>query len=196
MRRSLGTAISFRLKNNNAMYELSILDFIQHHLRCAQMDFLMTTISLSGTGGVVWFALAVFLFIHRDTRTDSFRICLALGIGIGICSVIKPLVGRIRPCDINTAVQLLVARPRDYSFPSGHATAAFAVAACLLFSGNKWWPFLTGLAVLMAFSRLYLYVHFPTDVLAGSIFGVISGWAAYRFSNLPIVLKMMNRITR
>ena len=96
----------------------------------------------------------------------------------GIGSYIKPLVGRIRPYDINTAVGLLIPRPTDFSFPSGHTGASFAAAAALEDSNYRLRIPAWVLAVLIAFSRLYLYVHYPTDVLAGAMLGILTGWTA------------------
>ena len=99
-----------------------------------------------------------------------------------LCNVvIKNLVARTRPFDVNTAVQLLVAKPRDYSFPSGHTAASFAAVAALYFAGaRKWWKIMLPLAILMAFSRMYLYVHYPTDIIGGVIFGSLSGYLGYK----------------
>jgi undecaprenyl-diphosphatase len=216
MRSSLGIKTSFPSKSKNDMepirclttdvvemeerrlerimtIELQILDFIQNHLRNGVMDVVMKTISFLGTGGAIWLLLAALMFFKKDTRIASVSMCLAIGIGVIVCSVIiKPIVARLRPCDVNTAVQLLVSRPHDYSFPSGHTTAAFAAAACLLFCANKWWPYFMVFAVIMAFSRLYLYVHFPTDVLAGCALGFICGWAGYKLGRLPLWEKLLN----
>ena len=100
-----------------------------------------------------------------------------------LCNVvIKNLVARTRPFDVNTAVQLLVAKPRDYSFPSGHTAASFASVTALYLAGEKkMWKVALVLAVLIALSRLYLYVHYPTDVLGGVLAGAISGYLGYRF---------------
>jgi undecaprenyl-diphosphatase len=172
-------------------FEFQILNFIQTHLRSGVMDAAMKTVSFLGTGGAVWILLAAVMFLKKDTRTASVSMCLAVCIGVVVCSlIIKPLAARLRPCDINAAVQLLVARPDDYSFPSGHTTAAFAAASCLLFCGDKLWPYLMVFAVIMAFSRLYLYVHFPTDVLAGCILGFICGWAGYKLGRLSLWEKL------
>lgn len=162
------------------LFELQILDFIQTHFQSGGMDALMRAVSLTGTAGAVWLVFALALFIRRDTRKVSVSVCFALVFGALLCNIIiKPLAARIRPCDVNT-VQLLVARPLDYSFPSGHTTAAFATAVCLLFCRNRFWPFFMLFAAVMAFSRLYLYVHFPTDVLAGCVIGFLCGWAGWR----------------
>ena len=102
------------------------------------------------------------------------------------CNVlIKNIVARTRPFDINTMIEPLITTPSDFSFPSGHTTAAFAAAFALLLCKNR----LLGipaliLAVLIAFSRLYLYVHFPSDVLGGLILGVILAFAAHRIVNI------------
>ena len=106
----------------------------------------------------------------------------ALIMDLLICNVaVKNLVARTRPYDVNTSVQLLVAKLHDYSFPSGHTAASFASVTALYLAGEKklWKPALV-LAVLIAFSRLYLYVHYPTDVLGGLILGLIAGYLGSR----------------
>lgn len=91
-------------------------------------------------------------------------------------------MARTRPYDVNTGVQLLVSRLHDYSFPSGHTAAAFASVTALYLAGEKklWKPVLV-LACLIGISRLYLYVHYPTDVLGGVLAGAVSGYLGYRF---------------
>jgi undecaprenyl-diphosphatase len=105
----------------------------------------------------------------------------ALVLDLFVCNIVlKPLVARIRPFDVNTAVQLLIARPTDYSFPSGHTTAAFAATSALYFSRRRLWIPALALAALIAFSRLYLYVHYPTDILAGIVVGIGVGYLGWR----------------
>ena len=79
---------------------------------------------------------------------------------------------------------MLVARPTDYSFPSGHTAASFAAASALYFRRSRWWLPAGLLAALIATSRLYLYVHFPTDVLGGAALGILSGWLGVRLTDL------------
>ena len=107
---------------------------------------------------------------------------LALLVDVLLCNVfIKNLVARTRPFDVNTTVQLLVAKPRDYSFPSGHTAASFASVTALYLAGEKkMWKAALVLAVLIALSRLYLYVHYPTDIIGGVIFGSLSGYLGYK----------------
>lgn len=109
------------------------------------------------------------------------------------CNVIlKPIVARIRPYSINQTVQLLVTPLKDYSFPSGHTAASFASVSALYFAGRK--RMAAGaliVSVLIAFSRMYLYVHYPTDVLGGLIIGLLCGWIADM-----IIQKVMEKRSR
>ena len=112
-----------------------------------------------------------------------------------LCNVIlKNLIARVRPYDVNTAVQVLVAKPKDFSFPSGHTAASFASVTALYLAGEKklWKPALA-LAILIAFSRMYLYVHYPTDILGGVIFGSLSAWIGYRISTKVLLYAMMKK---
>lgn len=116
------------------------------------------------------------------TRKVGILVSVALLLDVLTCNVIlKPLIARTRPYDVNTAVELLIRAPRDYSFPSGHTAASFAAAAALWFADKKKLaiPALV-LAVLIAFSRMYFYVHYPTDVLGGAILGMVCGWLSYK----------------
>ena len=107
-------------------------------------------------------------------RTRETGICLltALLVEILLCSfLLKPLIGRVRPCVVKDGVSLLIGIPRDASFPSGHTAAACAAACVFRIRRNRLWVFLAPLALMIGFSRLYLYVHYPTDVLAGAFIG-------------------------
>ncbi len=160
--------------------EFQILDWIQS-IRTPLGDVVMPWISALGNAGMIWIVLAAVLLLIPKTRKSGVILALALCMDVLMCNVIlKNVFARIRPCDMNTAVQLLIARPVDFSFPSGHTAASFASAAALFFAGEKklWKPVLV-LAVLIAFSRLYLYVHYPTDILGGIVVGVTAGYLGY-----------------
>lgn len=161
------------------MYALdfSFLDFIQSHLRSGFGDAVMPFITHLGDGGAVWITLNLCLLAVPKTRRAGAVLSASLVLEATCCNLLlKPFVARVRPCDINTTIQLLVSRPTDFSFPSGHTGASFAAVSALYFSGSRLWPAALVLAVLIAFSRLYLYVHYPTDVLAGALLGIILGW--------------------
>lgn len=162
--------------------EIHILDMIQN-LRTPIGDVVVPLITRLGDAGIIWIILTVLLLIIPKTRKTGVIMMAALLVDVLLCNVfIKNLVARTRPFDVNTAVQLLVAKPQDYSFPSGHTAASFASVTALYLAGEKkMWKAALVLAVLIALSRLYLYVHYPTDVLGGALAGAISGYLGYRF---------------
>ena len=161
--------------------EIHILDMIQN-LRTPIGDVVVPLITRLGDAGIIWIILTVLLLIIPKTRKTGVIMMAALLVDVLLCNVfIKNLVARTRPFDVNTAVQLLVAKPRDYSFPSGHTAASFAsVTALYLAREKKMWKAALVLAVLIALSRLYLYVHYPTDIIGGVIFGSLSGYLGYK----------------
>ena len=159
-------------------YEFAILDWIQANMRNPTLDLLMPAITALGNSGLIWLLLAGVLLLTPKHRRTGAAVLAGLVLEIICCNmVLKPLVARVRPCDVNTAVQLLIARPDDFSFPSGHTGASFAAAAALFADRNRLWIPSLILALLIAFSRLYLYVHYPTDILAGAAIGMMAGWA-------------------
>ena len=163
--------------------EIHILNMIQN-LRTPIGDVVVPLITRLGDAGIIWIILMVLLLIIPKTRKTGVIMMAALLVDVLLCNVfIKNLVARTRPFDVNTAVQLLVAKPRDYSFPSGHTAASFASVTALYLAGEKkLWKIALVLAVLIAFSRLYLYVHYPTDVLGGIITGAIAGYIGYKLT--------------
>lgn len=160
--------------------ELKILDFIQT-LRNPILDQIMLLFTSLGNGGLIWLILVIILVCIPKTRKIGVMVMLALVLDVLLCSgLLKHLFARIRPCDVNTSIQLLIPRPTDYSFPSGHTSVSFSVAAALYFAKEKklWIPSLI-LAILISFSRMYLYVHYPTDILGGIVLGVLCGYLGY-----------------
>ena len=173
--------------------EFWILDGIQT-LRTPAGDVLMPFITSFGNGGVIWIVLTVILLLIPKTRKTGLILGAALILDGILCNLfLKNLVRRIRPCDINPEISLLIPKPDDFSFPSGHTAAAFTTAAALYFTREKnlWKPALV-LAVLIAFSRLYLYVHYPTDILGGIAVGLLSGYMGYRMVKKVYELREKN----
>lgn len=163
--------------------ELLILDWLQTHLRCGFLDAALPVISWSANHGEIWILLALVLVLRKSSRRQGWTVALALVLDLVCCNLLlKPLIGRVRPFVVNPAVELLVSPPLDASFPSGHTAASFAAVFALRGSGNPLWKPALAVAVLIAFSRLYLYVHWPSDVLGGALLGAFLGWAAARAS--------------
>ncbi len=160
--------------------ELAALDWIQTVFRCAFLDKLLPAVSQICNHGEVWVVLALLLLLIPRTRRLGLGLAIALLIDFVCCNlVLKPLIARSRPCDVNTAIELLVKRPHDYSFPSGHTAVSFTAVAALFCARSKLWIPSCVLAVVIAFSRLYLYVHWPTDILGGLVLGIAAGWAGW-----------------
>lgn len=140
------------------------------------MDFLMPKITLLGNGGAVWILSAVGLLAMKKYR--KYGAFLLAGLAIGVFAgnlTLKPLIARPRPCWLDKSVQLLIENPTDYSFPSGHTLSSVIGATVLTKANRKFGLTAIPLAALIAFSRLYLYVHFPTDILAAAVLGVAIG---------------------
>ena len=168
--------------------ELAVLDWIQAHLRCGFLDAVLPWISWTCDHGEIWILLAAVLLFWKKHRWTGVSVSFALILDLICCNMIlKPLVGRIRPFAVNTAVELLTAPPADASFPSGHTAASFAAVFALRAFGSPLWKPAAVLASVIAFSRLYLYVHWPTDVLGGIVVGAVVGtagaWIAKRLRN-------------
>ena len=165
--------------------ELNILDWFQT-LHTPILDKIMTSITKLGDAGIFWIILTLLFLIIPKMRKTGIIMAAALIMDLLICNVaVKNLAARTRPYDVNTSVQLLVAKLHDYSFPSGHTAASFASVTALYLAGEKklWKPALV-LACLIAVSRLYLYVHYPTDVLAGAVIGILCGAAASKLTEM------------
>ena len=161
------------------LFELGILDRIAGFLHCAFLDAVMPAISFLGNGGWIWILAALLLMIRERDRKTGLAIALALVFSLITANLLlKPFVARPRPFQINTAVRLLIAAPKEFSFPSGHTQSSFAAASALYFNKQKIGAAALILAALIGFSRLYLYLHYPSDVLAGAAIGLVLGYTA------------------
>lgn len=160
--------------------DFAILNGIAAHFYHPFLDWLMPRITALGDYGLIWILLGVILLLLPRQRTTGGKILLALFLSLLFCNLIlKNLVCRIRPFDLVEGITLLVPPPTDWSFPSGHTSASFAASLVLLRDGKPWgWAALV-LALLIALSRLYLYVHYPSDVLAGALIGTGCGLLAH-----------------
>ena len=161
--------------------ELNILNWIQDVFSCAFLDWFFPLITKLGDHGIFWIAVAVILLFFKKTRATGIMMGVALLTGLLVGNVtLKPLIGRIRPYDTVGArdITLLVERLTDGSFPSGHTLASLEAATVLVIRDKRLGIPAMIAAILVALSRLYLYVHFPTDVLAGALLGVLFAFFA------------------
>lgn len=158
----------------------NILLWIQENLRSDLLTPFFRFITTSGNDGLIWIAITCFLLAFKKTRKTGIMCALALIFSLVFTNfLIKPLVARIRPYDVMDALSILIEKPHDFSFPSGHSSAAFATAWVMFRSLPKRLGIPAIIyAVLMAFSRLYFGVHYPSDVVGGIVLGVLYAVAA------------------
>lgn len=171
-----------------ANFELNILNWLQS-IRSLPLDKLMVTISSAGNFSLIWIAYIFIFLAAKDLKKQGRIMILAFILNILLVNIlVKNAVARPRPYEVANFTDLLVHKLSDNSFPSGHTSyaATFATIVTLLNKNKALKVFTNLLAVLMAFSRLYLYVHFPTDVLAGAVFGIIIGIWAIKIYDSPI----------
>ena len=161
--------------------DLSILLFIQEHLRVAWMDGFWKFITHFGDGGIFWIFLSLALMIPKKTRKAGIVAACSLLLGALVTNVtLKPLVDRVRPYHYSDAIIPLGRIPAEASFPSGHTSASFSCALIYVrMLPKKYGIPLVVLATLIALSRLYLCVHFPTDVLGGFLVAMFSSAVVY-----------------
>ena len=172
------TAFQDLLYTSAISFDLPVLDWIQANMQSGFMDKFMPFITKFGDHGTFWMIVAALLFLFPKTRKTGLGMAIAMMIGLLVCNVtLKPLVGRIRPYDLQAelgvTIQLLGERMHDFSFPSGHTIASFEAAVVMLKNSKKLGIPAMILAVLISFSRLYLYVHYPTDVIASIVLGTL-----------------------
>lgn len=155
-------------------FEFLVLDFIKEYIKNPVLDFLMPKITALGNDGLIWIIAAVILLLIPRFRKGG----IALSTGLLMCLIIgniilKPMIARIRPFDMVEGITLLIEAPHDFSFPSGHTLSSVVAASILTMADKRFGYLAIPLAVLIAFSRLYLYVHFLTDILGAVAIGAV-----------------------
>ena len=152
--------------------------------RSAALDsFFLAVTKIAGSYGHLWLIIAVLLLIFKKTRKTGIAVLIAY-VGVFLLGqlALKNLISRPRPCQIDQAFALLVDRPSSSSFPSTHSAWAFAAATAIFMRFRKAGIAAFVVAAVIAFSRLYLFMHFPTDVLFGTAMGIALGVLANRLA--------------
>lgn len=153
--------------------DFHVLDFIQNTLKCVFLDYVMAFFSYIGEAGGIWIIASVIMMCFRKTRATGVMVLCAVFVGFLIGEIgLKNLIARERPFVVNPSVTPFIKAPDSYSFPSGHSCSSFAAATVMLLRDKRFGIPAIAVAVLIAFSRLYNYVHFPSDVLCGILLGV------------------------
>lgn len=170
-------------------FELYILNLFTK-ISSPVLDKVMVFISYTGNAGIIWIILSVIFVLTKKYRKCGFAMMISLLLCLIVGNLtLKPLIARPRPFFFDETISLLIKAPADFSFPSGHTFSSFSVAFTLFFlkdktSFEKRMTVITLIyASLMAFSRLYLRVHFPSDVLCGFLLGILNGYISVKIIN-------------
>lgn len=167
-------------------FDNNILRFIENNMHSYIMDKTMIFFTELGNMGIIWIVISILLMLNKKYRIIGIATLAAVALGALLGEgIIKHIIERPRPFVKSSYINLLISKPMSSSFPSGHTTAAFSASGILSSYFRKYSIEIFLLAFVIAFSRLYLYVHYPTDVLAGIILGIISS---------RIILYLFNKI--
>ena len=157
-----------------------ILHWIQNNITCPFLDAVVPKLTMLGNAGIIWILAGVLLLCTKKYRRQGALVLMGLLAGLLVGNVaLKHLVAR------------LIATPTDYSFPSGHTLSSTIAATILAKTDRRFGYAAISLAVLIALSRLYLYVHFPSDVFAAALLGLLIGELTFRYGG-----KLFDKISR
>lgn len=163
-------------------FEIKILDFIQQNLRFGFLDDIMVLLTRLADDGIVWIVLAIALICFKPSRKMGISLATALILGLLVGNLgLKNLIARPRPYTVNPNIvsDMLIERLSDYSFPSGHTRCCFEGGMAMYLCDKRFGKAAFVLGGFIAFSRVYLYMHYPTDVIAGVILGLLNGFIAF-----------------
>lgn len=171
--------------------DINALYWIQQNMRVSFLNMPMIILNRIGDYGIIWLLIIAVMMIWPKYRRVGLTALIAITFSLLICNIIiKPLVHRARPFEVYQYITVLINYPTDFSFPSGHASSSFSVALVLMHAYKKKGAGFLILATLIAFSRLYVGVHYPTDILGGILTGILSGVLAV------LVVKMLSNIRK
>lgn len=159
-----------------------IINLIDNKFTCRKLDTIMRLITFLGDYGIVW-SILILYFLYKKYTTLSLAMMYSLAITSLINEkVLKKIFKRTRPAIQNKYSNLIIKIPRSYSFPSGHTATAFSVVPLILMNGSKWIGiFSVCIACIIGFSRIYLKVHYFTDVVVGALLGITVSISTYLY---------------
>ena len=166
-------------------FDYNILVWIAENIVSEPLTVLMRFITALGNDGFIWILLALIFLLRPSTRKCGFSMLIALLLSLLVNNLfLKSLIARSRPFLQYTELTPLIDPPSGYSFPSGHSSSSFAAAFASFIHHKPIGSILLILAALIAFSRLYVCVHFPSDVICGSLLGILLSFIASKISSI------------
>lgn len=172
--------------------ELEILHIIQGWHRDWLSD-IMIFFSTIGNGGMCWIAVCIVLLLLPRTRKCGIAMAISMLLTMILGNeIIKKVVARPRPCAVDRSVTLLIPFPGQYSFPSGHTSNSFSAAVSILLFYRKQGIIALIVAGIIAFSRMYLFVHYPTDILGGILLGTLNAMLVYACMRKWLIWKKLD----
>ena len=166
-------------------WDEDILYLINKHCKSKFLDKVMPFVTTLGDLGMIWIILAVLMIGKADYRKTGVTVLVTLVfttiMGEGI---LKHIVKRKRPFIGKENKELLIKEPSSFSFPSGHTSSSFAVAVVFLRSNSNISTIIVLIALAIAFSRMYLKVHYPSDIVGGMILGTICGGIIFNYLHI------------
>lgn len=155
----------------------SILRMLSEGIKNKYFDIIMPYFSNINNWGQVWLVIAIILLVNRNKDVKRLGVTIIVALAIGYLlgeGILKHVIERARPLGEVYNFKFIITPPKSYSFPSGHTTSSFAAFGVCFFSKARYRYLALVLAGIIAFSRIYLHVHYPSDVLGGIILGLLS----------------------
>ena len=162
------------------------LSFLYSIPRTQFLDsFFLAVTNIAGSYGQLWLCVGILLLFFKKTRSTGIAVLISyIAVYVFGQFILKNLISRPRPCHVDETFELLVKRPSSSSFPSTHSSWAFGGATAIFMKFRKAGIASFVVATLIAFSRMYMFLHYPTDILAGMIMGIVFGIAAVKICDL------------
>lgn len=172
-------------------FDIYILNFVYNHLQFSVLNKPMVFITTISECGFIWMILICFLMASKKYRKIGIIAAFAFLLCRIEVQMIKPLVKRPRPFIELTYLKIFISKPSSYSFPSGHAISSFATIGVIIkmIDNIRYKIFLIITALLVSFSRLYLLLHYPSDLLAGLVLGLISSKISFKIYSKQGLIK-------